>query len=488
MNLYQKLALTLLTTFVLLVGAFALILQSLEAASRDKAEQELHRNLAAYLVQDNPLLASGKYDKKALENLFHSMMILGPNFEFYVLDPEGKILTYSAKPGEVIRDSVSLEPINWSINQQMSFPLYADDPRSNKQKIFSVAEVKTGEELTGYLYVIIGGQKYDSIFSSAKNNEKLRVMGYLAAASLVFLFICLLISFKLFVRPLKQLASQVTTLKARLNQETLTPLESQSKSGEVAELTLAFNQLISQVNRQIVQLESVDKDRRELLAHLSHDLRTPLSSLQGFLETIKLKAGELTQRENLNYVDKSLKNANSLKSFVDQIFELAHLESGEITVTKESFPIADLLYDTVDKFSGLASKKSISLKVLLDNEQLMLNTDIAKLERILTNLIENAIRHTPENGEIILQASTDNKVNQVTLEINDNGTGLNQQELPSLFDARFRGKQAVDDENRHIGLGLTITRKLVRVLGSEISARNNSQGGASFSFALPLRA
>ncbi len=86
MNLYHKLVISLLTSFVLLVSGFAYILQSLESASRDKAEQELHRELAEHLVNDNPLLSTGNHDKKALENLFHSMMILGPNFEFYVLD------------------------------------------------------------------------------------------------------------------------------------------------------------------------------------------------------------------------------------------------------------------------------------------------------------------------------------------------------------------------------------------------------------------
>lgn len=487
MNLYQKLVFSLLASFVLLVGAFIFILQSLEAASRDKAEQELHRELAAHLVHDNPLLSSGNHDKKALENLFHSMMILGPNFEFYVLDTEGNILTYSAKPGEVKRQSVALEPVIWSIEDAMSYPLYADDPRSDKQKIFSVAPIEKEGERTGYLYVIIGGQKYDSIFTAAKNNEQLRVMGYLAAASLVFLFILLLLSFRLFVRPLKNLTSQVRSLKSKSVKEKLLPLDEPVSGGEVAELASAFNQLIGQVNSQFEQLDSVDRDRRELLAHLSHDLRTPLSTLQGFLETIKLKMNELNDEDRVNYINRSLKSANSLKSFVDQIFELAHLESGEITVTKEKFPIAELLYDMADKFSYAASGKSIQIKVELDDESLSVNTDIAKLERVLTNLVENAIRHTPKNGQIVLVASSDNRVNQVQLEINDNGTGLDQQDIPNLFDARFRGKQAVDDGNRHIGLGLTITRKLVRVLGSEISARNNTQGGASFSFALPLK-
>ena len=488
MTLYQKLALSLFSTFVLVVGTCVLIIQSLESISRDKAEQELHQELAAHLVHDNPLLSSGQHDQQALENLFHSMMILGQNFEFYVLDQSGKILTYSAKPGEVKRTYVDLEPIQWLLENQMSLPLYADDPRSDKQKIFSVAPIESNGKTRGYLYVIIGGQIYDSIFSAIKNNEQLQLIGILAGASLLFLFVLLLLSFRFFVKPLKKLTGEVKQLNIKTFNGELPKIEINNTSGEVAKLSQVFNQLIQQVNQQFLALESVDKDRRELLAHLSHDLRTPLSSLQGFLETINLKQQDISETEGKQYIERCLKNAKSLKGFVDQIFELAHLDSGEISVTKEAFPLADLLYDMVDKFAISASRKQIQLNVELDDEQLMVNTDIAKLERILTNLIENAIRHTPAQGNICLCALSDGRTKQVSLSIRDDGTGLNLADIPFLFEPRFRGEQAINDGNRHIGLGLTITRKLVKVLGSEIKASNNPDGGANFRFDLPIMA
>lgn len=484
MTLYQKLTVSLLLVFVLIVGTFVCVSRTFEAISRDKAEQELHKELAAHLVHDNPLLSDGAHDKKALENLFHSMMILGQNFEFYVLDINGNVLTYSAKPGEVKRESVDLAPVKSMLADSMSYPIYADDPRSNKRKIFSAAPIIKEGKTRGYLFVIIGGQKYDSIFNGVKNNERIQVVGTVTLASVIFLLICLLVTIHFFVRPLKKLTHQVSDLQP--NHENQLPLVESDNSGiEVTELTSSFNQLISQVNLQIRQLSMVDTERRELLAHLSHDLRTPLASLQGFLETIQLKGTKLSEDDQKAFIDRCLKSARSLKGFVDQIFELAHLESGQVNVTNERFPIAELLYDMVDKFSITCQRKDISIEVKLDDESLLVATDIGKLERVLTNLLENAIRHTPKGGSINIAANFDSSTNQIQLAVVDNGTGINQDELPYLFDPRYRGKNAKEDGSRHIGLGLTITKKLVALLGGEIKAGNNPKGGANFRFALP---
>ncbi len=485
-SLYKKLAISLSFVFMLIIGSFIYITQSFESISRDRAEQELHRELASHLVNDNPLLADGEHDHVALENLFHSMMILGPNFEFYVLDQEGKILTYSAKPGEVVRKKVNMSPIKSVLSNSMSFPVYADDPRSQQQKIFSVAPILKSGEIRGYLFVIVGGQIYDSILNSIRDNERLQVLGTLAILSMLFLLLILLASFHFFVRPLKQLTSEVGALSEGNFQNKL-PLIKNIKTGlEVSELSSAFNHLIKQVNSQLEQLSIVDNERRELLAHLSHDLRTPLSSLQGFLQTIQLKQNSISSETNRIYIDRCMKSAVSLKGFVDQIFELAHLESGQVTISTESFPIAELLFDVIDKFSVIAKGKEITMKVELASENAIVTTDIAKVERILTNLVENALRHTPKGGEICLGTKYNENHQQVILIVKDSGTGIDEKELPYLFDPRYRGKQAVEDGKRHIGLGLTITKKLAGLLNSEVKANNNPEGGANFRFSLSV--
>lgn len=486
LSLYQKLSAVLLLTFILIVTAFLYASQRIDTTSKDNAEQRLHHQLAEHLVHDNPLMASGKFDKKALENLFHSMMILGQNFEFYILDNQGKILSYSAKPGEVVRDIVDLNPIKDFLNGHKQLPIYAQDPRSIDNKIFSVAPIYQDKTLKGYLYVIVRSQIYDGIFEQISANGKIQVYGLVTIASIFFLFIILLVSFRFIVAPLQDLSEQVSQLKSGESNQTLVQLKTSGRSKEVDELTLTFNQLISQVNQQVEKLKQVDAERRELFEHLSHDLRTPLASLHGFLETIDIQQNELSYEDRKTYIHRCLKNARQLKRFVDQIFELANLESGQVTTNLEPLPIAELLYDLAEKFDYAASQKQLNFKVDVANEKLETVTDIAKLERVLSNLIENAIRHTPEQGEITLRVLDQQQSNQVLVEVRDTGSGIPEDDIPHLFDPRYRGSKAMEDGERHIGLGLTITQKLLSIIGSEIKVSNNRDVGAKFSFYLPV--
>ena len=486
LSLYQKLSATLLLTFIIIVVAFLYTSQRIDTNSKDNAEQRLHHQLAEHLVHDNPLLASGKFDAVALENLFHSMMILGQNFEFYVLDTQGKILSFSAKPGEVIRNHVELQPIKAFLNGHSQLPIYAEDPRSNENKIFSVAPIYQEKVLKGYLYVIVRSQIEDGIFEQISANGKMQVYGLVTLASIVFLFIILLVSFKYIVAPINHLSTQVRGVREIEDGQPIDVLTSNGHSKEVDGLTATFNQLIGQVNYQLEQLRQVDAERRELFEHLSHDLRTPLASLHGFLETIDLQQSELSEVDRRTYINRCLKNARQLKRFVDQIFELAHLESGQVSATFEALPIAELLYDLAEKFSYKANEKQISVRVDVSNEGLEIVTDIAKLERVLSNLIENAIRHTPNQGEITLRVVDMAASKQVLLEIRDTGSGIPEEDLPHLFNPRYRGSKAMEDGERHIGLGLTITEKLLKIIGSEIKVSNNIGSGAKFSFCLPV--
>lgn len=486
LSLYQKLSAVLLLTFILIVTAFLYASQRIDTTSKDNAEQRLHHQLAEHLVHDNPLMASGKFDKKALENLFHSMMILGQNFEFYILDNKGKILSYSAKPGEVIRESVDLTPIKDFLDGHKQLPIYAQDPRSQDNKIFSVAPIYQEKALKGYLYVIVRSQIYDGIFEQISANGKIQVYGLVTIASIFFLFMILLVSFRFIVAPLQDLGEQVSQLKPGKSNLSLVQLKTSGRSKEVDELTLSFNQLITQVNQQVEKLKQVDAERRELFEHLSHDLRTPLASLHGFLETIDIQQNALSSEDRSTYIQRCLKNARQLKRFVDQIFELANLESGQVTTNLEPLPIAELLYDLVEKFDYVASQKQLSLKVDVANEKVQIVTDIAKLERVLSNLIENAIRHTPNHGEITLKVLDQQQSDQVLVEIRDTGSGIPEEDIPHLFDPRYRGSKAMEDGERHIGLGLTITQKLLNIIGSEIKVSNNPDVGAKFSFYLPV--
>jgi len=487
LSLYHRLAFSICCAFIIMASLLFYWSNSLAEQSTFRAEQQLHLKLAEHLAHDNPLLQDGVYDKKALENLFHSLMILGPSFEFYFLDPAGNIITYSADADKIKRQSVELSPLVALIANPDAAPIFGDDPRNvDKQKIFSAAPIYRGDNLQGYLYVIIGGEIYDSIFNQVKNDEDLQQYSVLLIGTLVLLLLILLALFRYFTSPIKQLASEMEAIKAvKFDQSKVNLSQWQhSKNNEVHKLGATFRDMVSQINLQFSQLTENDRIRRELLTHLSHDLRTPLATMQGYLETMVIKGDRLSSQEQTEYLATAQRNGMQLKRLIDQIFELAHLEDGQVTVNLETFTIGELLHDIIAKFALKAKGRQINLTLQPQQCQYIVYSDIAKLERIITNLLENALRHTNDGGEVAIIVSQ--LTDKVKIAVTDNGSGISKEDIAYIFDARYRASNAIEDSTPHAGLGLAISQKLSRILNSELFVDSQLGLGSNFSLSLQL--
>lgn len=485
LSLYQRLAITI--TFAFFIVAYGVFWWSanISESAKFQAEQKLHIALAEHLANDNPLLQDGVYDKPALENLFHTLMLLGPAFEFYFVDASGKILTYSADKDKIKRKSINLSPVNKLINNPHNLPIFGDDPRSlERQKIFSVAPVMNKDQLQGYLYVIIGGEIYDSVFESVKQDQVLWQNLSWAIAALGLLLILLLALFRFFTSPIRALMKEMTQLQAASFDKTKVSLSTwnNKSNSEIDKLGTSFIAMVEQINKQFSQLKNNDRIRRELLAHLSHDLRTPLSAMKGYIETLAINNEQLSTQERKKYIETVSRNAEQLKLLIDQIFELAHLEDGQVSVNFEPFPIGELLHDISAKFSLKAREKKITLSVTPQHCNYLVYSDIAKLERILTNLIENALRHTPEYGEITIKVNTEE--DKVSIAVVDTGSGIDKDELAYIFDARYRASNAQGKKGKHAGLGLAISKRLSQLLNSELSVQSILGQGCKFSLEL----
>ena len=485
-SLYQRLSLSLLVAFILLAGFFYAWSQQMEQKTRFESEQNLHLSLAANLATDNPLLQQGVYDHKALANLFHTLMVLGPAFEFYYLDPNGNILTHSANSSQVKRTKIDLEPLLDLTMNRTSLPIYGDDPKhSSRKKIFSAAPVFNGQELQGYLYVIVTGERYDNAYGRIKSDNFKELSLVFIAASVLFFFVVMVGLFRFFTSPLRRLSKDMMSLKAVGFDKSKVDLSKwqQDSSNEVNQLGVVFQQMAKQMNLQLERLKQSDLHRRQLLAHISHDLRTPLASMQGYIETLSINDASLSAEQKKNFIGVALKNSCQLKMLVDQIFELAHLEDGQVSLNMESFNIAELLYDIVAKFTLKAQKKQITLAIEPPVCQVQVHSDIGKLERVLSNLLENAIRHTPEQGVITIKVEELNE-QQCQLSVIDNGTGIKTEEIAYIFDARYRASNATQSKGQHTGLGLAITKRLLELLQTDIRVKSELGKGTSFSFNL----
>lgn len=490
LSLYQKLAWSLVSVFCCICALVYSWSKQLEQASQHHGEQNLHIALAEHLVHDNPLLQEGIYDYQALENLFHTLMLLGPAFEFYFVDPKGEILTYSAKPGKVKRSHINLTPLKRLIADPQITPIYGDDPRDkNNQKIFSAAAVyDNAKSLQGYLYVIIGGEAYDTTLNKIKANDSLYLALLWFVAALAFLLVAMLILLRFFTTPIKHLAVEVSRIEAAnysLSDNQLADY-SNPKNNEVHTLGRSVQAMLNRIDEQFKALEESDLKRRELLTHLSHDLRTPLASLQGFLEVLTQSNQKLTPQEQQHYLQVSVNNCQQLKSLIEQVFELAHLENGQIKIHPETFNLGELIYDCVAKFGITANKKGIQLSVKPAICDFTVEADIAKLERVLSNLIDNALRHTPRGGEIVVHVhNIDNE--QLYVDVSDTGVGINQEELTAIFEPHYQASNSNKEGRQQGGLGLAICKGLLKLMNSDIKVNSELGKGTQFSFNLPQK-
>jgi len=485
LSLYQKLAWSLVIIFCLIGALVYSWSKQLEYSSQHHAEQNLHINLAEHLVQDNPLIKQGIYDYKALENLFHTLMLLGPAFEFYFVDPQGKILTYSAQAGKVKRTHINLSPLKRLINDASLTPLYGDDPRDhNKQKIFSAAAVYNQAQLQGYMYVIIGGEAYDTTLNKIKANDSLYVKGIWLIAALLFLFIAMLLLFKFFTSPIKRLANDISRIEAANYQLTDFKLPVYgNKNNEIGHLSKGIQAMLSRIDEQFKALQQSDLRRRELLTHLSHDLRTPLASLQGFLEVLISPLRHLSTQERQHYLAVSNNNCHQLKLLIEQIFELANLENGQVKIKTETFNLGELIYDCIAKFSLSAQSKGISLGVEPAICDFTVVADIAKLERVLSNLIDNAIHHTNQGDSINIRV-TQKHTTQLYVDVSDTGIGINNDELTAIFEPHYQGRNSNNAGRQQGGLGLAICKGLLKLMDSDINVHSELGKGTQFRFNL----
>ncbi|QOL25251.1 HAMP domain-containing histidine kinase [Thalassotalea sp. LPB0316] len=303
---------------------------------------------------------------------------------------------------------------------------------------------------------------------------------------LIALFILMLWLFRNITSPLRLLNKEmklVTEQGFNRSNVALSHWRNDAKN-EVHQLGVIFTDMMSHIERQFNQLQQVDSQRKTLLAEISHDLRTPLTSLYGYLETLQLNKSELTPEQEQVYIATALRNSCQLRQLIDQVFELAHIESGHVKVINERFNLVEVLYDIVEKFALKAQQHNITLVFEPETHYMMVESDLNKLERIISNLIDNALRHTPANGTIVLCAlAINNGGYQVS--VKDSGVGIASEELANIFNARFQASNsAKTSEQKNIGLGLTISQKLCELLGSQISVTSKLGVGSEFSFKL----
>ncbi len=485
-SLYAKLAFALLGLLALVGGLLVVVSVTSTELYQQEANQKLNRTLAELIVSQKDLMRDGTVNGAAVKDIFSMLMTVNPSIEVYLLDGRGSVLSYSAEPGRVKRMAVDLGPVSTFLAGKQAYPIVGDDPRSlSGRKIFTAARIPRNGPLEGYLYVILGGESYDTVVEKLQGSYILRLSLWVTVVSLLVAAGAGLVLFAYLTRRLRRLAAAMSayaqgTAFAGLD----LPRVVQDPSDEIGRLTATFGLMAGRIEQQVASLRNTDALRRELIAGVSHDLRTPLATLQGYIETLLMRDSVLSNEERRQYLEIAIRHCVHLTKLVAGLFDLAKLETGAMAIHREPFSIGELVQDVVQKFQLAGRERDIRVTTNADGAVPFVSADIALIERVLENLIENAVRYTPQGGVVTVLLRPGEQAVDVT--VSDTGTGIPPGDLPHVFDRYYRGDRSRQDRTGHAGLGLAIVRKILDLHGVEITVASEVSIGTSFAFGLPV--
>ena len=254
---------------------------------------------------------------------------------------------------------------------------------------------------------------------------------------------------------------------------------------EVTSLAEEFNRMARALEEAVVREREMEKARRELVAAVSHDLRTPLAATRALIEAVT--DGVTSDRETEErYLSSASRELEHLSRLVDDLFELARIDAGLLQLTLEEASLHDLISDTISSFQPQAEQQGVRLEgeIVGDVDPVLANPP--RLQRVLHNLVSNALRHTPADGIVTLRATREGE--EARVEVSDTGEGIVAEDLPRVFERSFRAERprtcAEREDSPGAGLGLAIARGLIEVHGGTMDVESDFGHGSRFRFTL----
>lgn len=492
LTLWQRLALVFALLLLACFAAAASLQMMQSMRQAQQIEQLLLRDLAAHLAQAlaedlagaGPVQASPAVQAAALQRLGERLHRSNPGVDLYLLDDAGQIRFRYPATLPLQRAQVALRPLQ-DVLAGKAAPTLGDDPLDAQgSKAFSVAPQRSPAAAPGYLYAVLQGGAYEKASAELGRRGALQTalwsVGLVAPLGLMAGFF----AFRWVTRPLARLAAEVQALAAA-TQPAQPPGEPEPgppvarSRDEIDILRHSFERLARSNQRHWQNLAQQDQQRREWLAHISHDLRTPLATMQGYLETVLLRSAQLSDDERERYLRTALSESQGLSRLAQALLDLARLELGAVRPVLEHFSIVELAQDVMQKLALSAAARHKRLVPDFMPGVQGVQADIGMIERALTNLIDNAIRHTPPGGDIRVGLQVEGERVQVT--VADQGPGIPLTLRAGLFakaGERLPGRDGG-------GLGLAVVQQMLQLHGSSINCREAPGGGAMFQFDLP---
>lgn len=477
-RLFWKIIIVFTALLIMLGIVFVIIASKFSRNYYTSAHQELYGDIAQHLASFTQPFKNGQPDTSVTHDIIHSTMVANPAVEVYLLDTAGNIKDYVVPDKTVQIRRVNITKVKqWLAASSMQRPMGDNPKQPGEPSIFSAAPVYEKGRLVGYVYAVLASEKQKAILQSLDNNLNLRLASYMFYTALIVAFIVGIVTFFLITDSICRIAGVVRRFKEG---DHTARIEGYAK-GNLGMLTSTFNEMADVIVANIEKISATDKFRQELIANISHDLRTPLSIMQGYIETLMMKRNELTDADNEKYITIVYDSNRKLSMLVEQLFQFAKLEANLITPDKEPFQVAELAADIMMAYQLKAAEKHIHLDFHAPDNLPLVFADISLTERVLQNLLDNAFKFTPVGGAITIHLTETNA--GVKISVSDTGVGISSEDLAHIFE-RYKQSPTRTATSKGMGIGLAIVKKILELHQAVITVVSHPGKGTTFNFEL----
>jgi signal transduction histidine kinase len=478
-SLYWRISLSFFVILVFIAGAYVYTTMRYSEKYVQQVNQRLNRNIARDIAAFTIPLNDTGVDKKAIEDIIHSAMLINPSLEIYLLDTTGNVLAFYAPEQKIVRRKLDLRPIRQFIQTNGLQYIEGDDPRHTKgQKIFSAAPVVNKGKQVGFIYTVLASEEYEAVSGSFSN----RYFWQIGLRSMIITLVVALLLGLLIIWLLTRNFRKIIQVMERFKKGDLTARVKLQATGEVKQVGDMFNEMAEILTDNIEKLKAVENLRRELIANVSHDLRTPISIIHGYMETLQMKGDQLPVEDRQRYFNIVLESTEKLQKLVSELFELSKLEANQVQPKKEPFSISELVSDISSSYRIIAKDKGIAITTDLVEDLPPVLADISLIERVMQNLLDNALKFTPSGGRIHIKTNQAN--HYVSVSVTDTGVGVLESDQSKIFDRYYRANDFVDLKN-NTGLGLAIVKKILDLHNTTLQLQSRKNEGSNFTFQLP---
>lgn len=478
-SLYARIALVYLASLVLLSLAAAwLAVSQFDRLSREM-QQRMQINLATDIarVMSQPLRQGPT--SSAARAAAQQIHAINPSLSLFLLDAGGHVIGNYTDATCTPNTPVALAPIQHLLEKQPMLPVFVAAPCSAQSRVFSAARVRYGaDRQPGYLLVLLGGSHAMTMFSMLRTSSITRTLIVAGLLALLVSGVAGLMLFALLTRRFSALTEAVQRFAKGDYRQRFKP----GRNDEIGQLGRAFNDMAATIEAQLNALRENDRQRRELVAGLSHDFRTPLTSLRGYAERLQSGA-ELPPQTQREHLDAILANTARLTKLAQQLSALARVDAYERPLCLEPFSLVELAHDVAGKFEPEAQAAGVALAVNCRPRAISVAADIALIDRALANLVENALHATPPGGAVTLSITATH--NKASVRVADTGAGLATDEIP-LVTQRFYRTPAGRQRSDGSGLGLAIVAEICQRHGTRLRIDSEPGHGTTMQFELAL--